>query len=151
VGATRAVLLRPGAISRGEMEAALGTLPGTMPGTRLGCIANAGDPETGSHPAPGMHPRHYSPRTTLYLTTDGKLPDLGAGIFLQHEHPPNRSGVTIRQMPRSAADYAAALYGTLHCADEENYDWIAVDTPPSTPEWEAVHDRLRRAATEERT
>ena len=50
-------------------------------------------------------------------------------------------------MPQSAAEYAAALYDVLHLADTGNYNWIAVDIPPSTPEWEAVHDRLRRAAS----
>ncbi len=49
--------------------------------------------------------------------------------------------------PQSAANYAAALYEVLHQADAENCNWIAVDLPPNTPEWEAVHDRLRRAAS----
>jgi len=50
-------------------------------------------------------------------------------------------------MPAAAADYAAALYEVLHQADAGNYNWIAVDVPPSTPEWEAIQDRLKRAAT----
>jgi L-threonylcarbamoyladenylate synthase len=49
-------------------------------------------------------------------------------------------------MPLSAQEYAAALYGKLHEADLAAVDWIAVDIPPDTPEWEAVLDRLRRAA-----
>ena len=53
------------------------------------------------------------------------------------------------QMPTAAADYAAALYEKLHEADTANVDWIAVDLPPNTPEWEAVQDRLRRAASNE--
>jgi hypothetical protein len=55
--------------------------------------------------------------------------------------------ITIHQMPQSAADYAAVLYEVLHQADAGNYDWIAVDLAPSAPEWEAIHDRLKRAAT----
>jgi L-threonylcarbamoyladenylate synthase len=50
-------------------------------------------------------------------------------------------------MPHSAADYAAALYEVLHQADTGNYNWIALDLPPMTPEWEAIHDRLERAAS----
>jgi L-threonylcarbamoyladenylate synthase len=49
-------------------------------------------------------------------------------------------------MPQSAPDYAAALYQALHQADAANAYWIAVDQPPSTPEWEAIQDRLKRAA-----
>jgi L-threonylcarbamoyladenylate synthase len=141
----RPVLLRPGGISRGELEAVVGP------------IASAYEVPAGTHPAPGMHPRHYSPRTPLYLATNGKLPELGEGqrqdqrrgLYLQHLHPPNCANlsVTIQQMPHSASDYAAALYQALHQADAGNYNWIAIDLPPTTPEWEAIHDRLKRAAT----
>ena len=129
------ILLRPGGISRLQIEAVVGP------------ITVAADPAAGAHPAPGMHPRHYSPRTCLLLVTAGKLPEQGRGIYLQHLHPPNRTDVAVHQMPHSAADYAAALYHQLHEADVGNYDWIAVDLPPNTPDWEAVHDRLRRAAS----
>jgi L-threonylcarbamoyladenylate synthase len=50
-------------------------------------------------------------------------------------------------MPSTAAEYAAALYNKLHQADAAGYEWIAVDLPPETPEWEALYDRLRRAAS----
>jgi L-threonylcarbamoyladenylate synthase len=131
------ILYRPGGISRTELEAVVGP------------IASAQEVATETHPAPGMHPRHYSPRTTLYLTANGKVPDQGHGIYLRHQHPPSRADVAVHQMPQSAAGYAAALYEVLHQADAGNYNWIAVDLPPSTPEWEAIHDRLKRAATSE--
>jgi len=135
------ILLRPGGISRPALEAIIGP------------IASAPEPQAGSHPSPGLHPRHYSPRTALYLAPNGKLPDQGQeqgqgqGIYLQHRHPPSRTNLTIRQMPESPADYAAVLYDVLHQADAGNYHWIAVDLPPSAPEWEAIHDRLRRAGS----
>ena len=129
------ILLRPGGISRLQIEAVIGPLTA------------AADPAVGAHPGPGMHPRHYSPHTSLLLVTAGRLPEQGHGIYLQHLHPPNRPDVPIRQMPHSATDYAAILYHQLHEADAGNYDWIAVDLPPDTPDWDAVHDRLRRAAS----
>ena len=132
----RPVLLRPGGISRAELESV------------IGAIASADSPAGGAHPAPGMHARHYSPRTPLFLVSNGELPEGGRGIYLQHSRPPHREGVEVRQMPRSALDYAARLYGALHEADDANADWIAVDLPPDTPEWEAVYDRLRRAAAQ---
>jgi L-threonylcarbamoyladenylate synthase len=128
-------LLRPGGISRQELEALIGP------------VASAQEVTTGSHPAPGMHPRHYSPRTTLYLVTNGKVPDQGHGIYLQHTQPATRQNIVTLQMPATAAAYAAALYEKLHQADAATLDWIAIDLPPTTPEWEAVQDRLRRAAT----
>ena len=130
----RPVLLRPGGISRAQLELLVGS------------IDSAEAPTGGAHPAPGMHARHYSPRTRLFLVSNGDLPAQGRGIYLQHIRPPCHAGVEVHQMPHSAGDYAARIYSALHEADNANADWIAVDLPPSTPEWEAVHDRLRRAA-----
>ena len=129
------VLLRPGAISRPQLEA------------EIGPVAIATEVNESAHPSPGMHPRHYSPRTRLILVENGKVPEQGKGIYLQHNHPPNRSDITTIKMPATAAAYAATLYETLHQADANNYDWIAVDPPPTISEWEAIHDRLRRASS----
>jgi L-threonylcarbamoyladenylate synthase len=128
------VLLRPGIIPRALLEHFIGP------------ITTMQEVPTGAHPSPGMHARHYSPRTSLFVVANGKLPEKGRGIYLQHTRLPNRADIKTVQMPTAAAGYAAALYEKLHEADEGNFDWIAVDVPPSTPEWEAVLDRLRRAA-----
>jgi L-threonylcarbamoyladenylate synthase len=127
------VLLRPGGISRTEIE------------TVIGPVTTAGGVSSAAHPSPGMHPRHYSPRTRLLLVKNGQVPDQGTGIYLQYKHPPGRAGIAVVQMPSAAAEYAAALYDKLHGADAGGYDWIAVDAPPETPDWEAIHDRLGRA------
>jgi len=120
------LLLRPGMITREEIEAVIGPVePRTS--------APAGQ----AHPAPGMHPRHYSPRTPLLLVRGRALPAQGRGIYLRHGG----------NMPAGPRDYAAALYATLHRCDEEGYDWIAVEEPPDLPEWDAIRDRLRRAAS----
>lgn len=129
------ILLRPGGISRQQLEAVIGP------------IATATDAPAGAHPSPGMHARHYSPRTSLLLVTNGEVPEHGNGIYLQHQHLPTRDDIAVIEMPPSAADYAAALYDTLHRADRTDRDWIAIDLPPNTPDWEAVQDRLRRAAS----
>jgi L-threonylcarbamoyladenylate synthase len=129
------VLLRPGGISRAEIEAVIGP------------VTIAGDVSSAAHPSPGMHPRHYSPHTHLLLVEDGRVLEQGKGIYLQYKHPPVRSGIAVVQMPSAAAEYAAVLYDKLHGADAAGYDWIAVDAPPETPDWEAVRDRLYRAAS----
>ncbi len=120
------LLLRPGMITREEIEAVIGPV-------EVRTSASAGS----AHPAPGMHARHYSPRTPLLLVRGGGLPQHGRGIYLRH-------GETMPAQPR---DYAAALYATLHRCDQEGYDWIAVEEPPDLPEWAAIRDRLRRAAS----
>jgi|SRR5579863_1057239 len=117
-------LLRPGMISLGELEAT--------------------PPPDAAHPAPGMHPRHYSPRTRLLLVAHPRdLPDrCGAYVWRK------KSGLAAcsTRMPEGPAEYAARLYAVLHKLDQEGWPWIAVEAPPDTPAWAAIRDRLRRAA-----
>ncbi|HZP24955.1 MAG TPA: L-threonylcarbamoyladenylate synthase [Terriglobales bacterium] len=129
------MLLRPGGISRQQIEAVIGP------------VAQLNEAPAAAHPAPGLHPRHYSPRTRLLLVRNGELPRTGTGAYLELKHPPIGAVRELVQMAADAAAYAERLYSTLHRLDALGYDWIAVDTPPDTPEWEAVRDRLRRAAS----
>jgi L-threonylcarbamoyladenylate synthase len=118
-------LLRPGMISLGELES---------------CRVQ---PEE-AHPAPGMHPRHYCPRTRLLLVDHPRnLPDR-CGAYLWRK----KSGLTARsvRMPEKPDQYAARLYATLHELDQEGWPWIGVEAPPDTAAWAAIRDRLKRAA-----
>jgi L-threonylcarbamoyladenylate synthase len=130
------VLLRPGGISRQRIEELIGR------------VASAHQTSTGAHPSPGMHPRHYSPRTQLLLVQGGEVPRQGEGAYLQFKHSPHHTVHEVIAMPGDAAEYAARLYSVLHTLDARSYDWIAVETPGPGVEWEAVIDRLRRAASE---
>ena len=118
-------LLRPGMISLGELESV---------------AAQAGL----AHPAPGMHPRHYSPHTPLLLVDGPKSLPGRTGAYLWRK----KSGLVCRSihMPAAPQEFAARLYAILHELDQENLPWIAVELPPDTPDWAAIHDRLRRAA-----
>ncbi|MFZ1137162.1 MAG: Sua5 family C-terminal domain-containing protein, partial [Candidatus Korobacteraceae bacterium] len=101
----------------------------------------------GAHPSPGMHPRHYSPLTPLFLVRDGHVPTQGSGAYLQFRRQLHERVSEVIVMPGTAAEYATRLYSVLHALDARGYDWIAVDTPGPGAEWEAVLDRLRRAAS----
>jgi L-threonylcarbamoyladenylate synthase len=129
--ATReAVLLRPGMIAQADLEALIG------PVRRVANIAAT------AHPSPGLHARHYSPRTPLLLIADGSLPQHGRGAYLWIRRPaPCARSI---QMPADAASYARELYATLHELDGEHLDWIAAERPP--PDWTAILDRLERAS-----
>ncbi len=66
-----AVLLRPGMVSRAQIEDVIGPVEVMRwPG------------EEAAHPSPGMHARHYSPRTPLALVSRGRLPAGGRGAYL---------------------------------------------------------------------
>jgi L-threonylcarbamoyladenylate synthase len=116
-------LLRPGVIPLPEIEALIGP------------VKVVGSME-GAHASPGMHERHYRPRTPLVLIAPGDPLPPGRGAAL-------RIGV---EMPAGAREYAAALYETLHRLDAEGWDWIAVERPPERPEWAGVLDRLQRSS-----
>ena len=121
------LLLRPGMISRTDIERLIG------PVEMAGEIA-------GPHPSPGMHARHYAPRTRLVLGP----PPAGRGAYLWIAAP--ATAARELRMPADAGAYAARLYAILHELDEQGWEWIAVEMPPDTPEWAGVRDRLRRAA-----
>ena len=115
-----AILLRPGMISQAEIEEV------------IGAVRVERDVTGSAHPSPGMHARHYSPKTPLILVRPGQPPSGGRGVRLQ--------------MPTDPGQYAAVLYERLHQADSENWDWIEIELPPDDPAWAAIRDRLERAA-----
>jgi L-threonylcarbamoyladenylate synthase len=115
-----AILLRPGMVTQQEIEAVIG------PVRVLKRVAE------GAHSSPGLHARHYSPKTPLLLIEPGQVPTSGRGIFLQ--------------MPTDPRECAAVLYERLHEADAQGFDWIAIEQPPRTEEWSAICDRLERAS-----
>jgi L-threonylcarbamoyladenylate synthase len=126
------LLLRPGMITREQLEEWIGP---------VGVVEKV----EGAHPSPGMHERHYSPVTPLYLVeTAGELPREGRGAYLFLTQPSKHAKPV--PMPHGAAEYATILYETLHQYDSGRYDWIAVERPPGTGEWSGVLDRLERAS-----
>ena len=118
-------ILRPGAISRADIQARIGQPLGMTPpiGVR----------------APGMYRRHYAPTTPLVLAHEVKDDEAGL-VFGEPENP--------RQikMPREAKAYAVLMYGALRRLDMMKVGRIVVQEPPALPEWEAVLDRLRKAS-----
>jgi L-threonylcarbamoyladenylate synthase len=128
-----AVLLRPGMVSQAQIEELIGP------------VQIAREATGPAHASPGLHARHYSPRTRLMLVDRGQLPSSGRGAYLWIEHPSDAAQVI--RMPNDPSAYASQLYQVLHQADAQGWDWIAVEKPPDDPAWDAIRDRLLRAAT----
>jgi L-threonylcarbamoyladenylate synthase len=143
------VLLRPGGISAHEIERIVGPLATPPP------PSSADAPR----PAPGMVERHYAPRATLYLAPAGQLEaayrrisesvgdDSLIGVVSLDAPPFATAGTVTRVMPGDPAAYARALYATLHELDDQRCKAILVERVPDSVDWDAVRDRLRRAAT----
>ncbi len=55
---------------------------------------------------------------------------------------------SIRQhaMPAQAEQFGHDLYTVLHSLDQAGYDYLLLESPPTTRAWLAVNDRLQRAA-----
>ena len=138
------VLLRPGALTREQLEAACG-----QP------LREPGDLQDPAPRASGTLESHYAPNARVRLmdarSLQMALDVLGAeaaGIatysraILQ-----TRSGQVLRRrMPDDAQETARQLFAVLREFDAQGVRLIWVETPPESPEWEGVHDRLKRAA-----
>jgi L-threonylcarbamoyladenylate synthase len=135
------VLLRPGVLTRAQIEAAAGEA--------------LADPHGPVPRAPGTLEAHYAPRAKLRLMTAAQLhtalqllgtAPLRLAVYSRPLPAGTGSGVVHRVMPERAADAAHQLFSVLREFDAEGAQLIWVEEPPSTPEWEGVRDRLRRAA-----
>jgi len=154
------VLLRPGRLTRAEIEAV------------------AGEPVRWSRPeapdpraprAPGTLASHYAPRARVRLMGDEQIeaglqvlePELVAAALRDPTRAPkvavySRSlwarrapskGVVHRSMPGDAATAAHDLFADLRELDGLGVELIWVESPPDDAAWDGVRDRLSRAAT----
>lgn len=149
-------ILRPGAISRAQIEAVIGAESPVPPGAATPRVS-------------GSLASHYAPRTPVRAVEVAQVAEAGDAAreaALLAAAPDARAlGVIALATPRAGAAavrdarrvewrtlptdptaYAREIYARLRELDELNLDAIVLELPPDTPAWEAVRDRLRRAA-----
>jgi L-threonylcarbamoyladenylate synthase len=131
------VLLRPGGVPREAIEAALGE--------------KLLERDARAPRASGTLAAHYAPRTTLVLVEPGDLLEeleLPANIaVLAMREPQGDVRVTSWiTAPSDPVRYGHDLYANLRTLDASGAKRIVVEAPPLLPAWEAVNDRLMRAA-----
>lgn len=128
-------ILRPGMISKEQIERVIGS--------------SVEQAEKTSPRASGSRPSHYAPNTKTTLLKTKELENFILRAtqriillsFDMHDEWPCKTFV----MPKDPAAYAHIIYQTLHDADQKNFELIVIETPPTTPEWSAILDRLTRA------
>lgn len=105
---------------------------------------------------PGQHLLHYSPKTPLKLFDDlASLLDYqqnssqACAALLIDDNPPLNLGFDCIFLPQKTAEVAEHLYEALHRLDALKMTQLLVLAPPSTPEWLAILDRLKRAERDE--
>src|SRR6218665_2766039 len=142
------VLLRPGSITRAQIAAACGIAP--LSRAELPAL----DPR-----APGTLAAHYAPRAKVRLMDARALQtslDLWAAtapaatapmaVYARSALRMPAPGPILRRMPDDASATAQQLFAVLRSVDDAGVPLIWIETPPATPDWEGVRDRLQRAA-----
>lgn len=130
LSATHAALLRPGAVTRGELEEITGPL------------AAPGD---GPLKSPGRLFSHYAPTLPLRLdATDARSDEAFLAFGLTE---PEGAAKTLNLSVRGdLVEAAANLFAYLRRLDRPGFSAIAVSPIPAEGLGEAINDRLRRAA-----
>ncbi|HSI50102.1 MAG TPA: L-threonylcarbamoyladenylate synthase [Ideonella sp.] len=141
---SRPVLLRPGRLTRAELEAVLGE--------------PLQDRDAAAPRAPGTLEAHYAPRAKVRLMDAAQLQAalqvLGDGepgakplaaVYSRTVRPASRR-MPYRAMPQDAAAAAHELFAALRALDALGVPLIWIETPPADAAWEGVRDRLQRAA-----
>jgi len=101
--------------------------------------------------APGQHMLHYSPKTPIKLFQSREAlinfvqnsKKSCAALLIGKGVMPNCKHVIL---PKQAAKAAEKLYSALHTMDAFNVEQLLVETPTNAPAWQAILDRLTRAA-----
>ncbi len=134
-------LLRPGPISRMDLEGVVGRVK----------VEEESVADDTARLSPGMSARHYAPSARLIIVPKERL----ANALLSAEAPVGafllggavlNPKATLVQMPAHPVAYGATLYTELHRMDDAGVKTIIVEEPPKEAGWEAVWDRLRRAS-----
>ncbi len=135
-------LLRPGAVTAGQLRTVVGEL---LQGSNLE-----------SPRVPGSTPSHYAPTTPMMIVQAGEidaqasaLSEGGRRIAVLAQRLPLRSHkyVTWVNAGRRPDQYAHDLYANLRTLDKAGCHQILVQDVPQDERWDAIRDRLTRAAS----
>ena len=136
-------LLRPGAVTASQLRQVVGDAL-TGPGLEAPRV-------------PGSTPSHYAPETPMKLVPSGEIDARAA----EESRNGRRIAVLAQRLPLKAHEYvtwinagkrpqpyAHDLYANLRALDSSGCEQILVQDVPAEERWEAVRDRLMRAASD---
>jgi len=134
--------------------------PGSLTLTQLRTVVpdlQAG-PDNGAPRVPGSDAKHYAPRTSLSIVASRTLEDVVGQLTENREkiavlamRPPRVANkyMTWINAGRRADVYGRELYVNLRTLDKSGAKEILVEEVPAGEAWDAVRDRLHRAASAE--
>jgi L-threonylcarbamoyladenylate synthase len=147
-------VLRPGMIHAESLAAVVENIQQPTPINREQA-SNSQQPKLKS---PGLLKKHYSPKARLLVLSWRDDADLNAQLstlnpqlanchVIAHTHIPSAEHFArVSVIPHAAKAFARAIYAELHRCDAAGAGLIVVETPPESPEWSGIADRLRRAS-----
>ena len=136
-------LLRPGGLHADEIEAVIGPLQ------------RAGSVDAGPRASPGMLSRHYAPDAHAILVAandiDSAVEELPrdarvGGLFRGATRPNDRRIKTWETLGDDPTGFAQGLYAALHRIESARVTHVLLEKLPVEGAWEAVADRMMRAA-----
>ncbi len=130
--------------------------PGAIPGSAIADVL--GEPVGAAGPAapraPGSLAAHYAPGTPIELLDGREIPARvaslrarGLRLAVWSREPVLANAVEWLAAPTDPQDYGRALYDSLRKLDRLGVDRLLIETVPPGEAWDAVRDRLGRAAT----
>jgi L-threonylcarbamoyladenylate synthase len=134
-------LLRPGSITLAQLRGVVGEV--------------AVGADMTSPRVPGSTAAHYAPGTPLTIVPPGELDALaerlsggGQRIAVLAQRPPMKTYETVTWINagKRAANFGHDLYANLRALDKAGCARILVQEVPSDERWDAVRDRIARAA-----
>jgi L-threonylcarbamoyladenylate synthase len=137
-------MLRPGFITLTQLRAVVPEVQGRA--------------EAESPRVPGSDVKHYAPSTPLSIVNSRTLEEVVSQLTSEHERvavlamrPPRVANkfMTWINAGRRADVYARELYVNLRALDKSGASEILVEEVPAGEAWDAVRDRLHRAASAE--
>lgn len=141
VSGTEIRILRPGMISSAQIEAVL--------------HQHLSSQKKDIPRVSGSLESHYAPVTKVILIDTAKMTvylrslsqeNFPVAVMHRQEVSADSKGIFYYKMPMNACDYAHDLYQTLRDLDKKNFKQIIIENVPTSSEWDAIRDRLQRAA-----
>ena len=135
-------LLRPGGVTRAEIESVIGKLPPEAPEAEAAAAGKIKKPRS-----PGLAGRHYAPSVPLRLNSVASPFRADEALLAFGANPPPGYKTTLNlSAAGDLAEAAANLFAMLRKLDAGGAGGIAVMPIPGDGLGEAINDRLRRAA-----
>lgn len=133
----KAVILRPGPLTENDINAV--TEIASQQNIKLKTRVS------------GSLDMHYAPRTPVYIMPWEEFPamfmqNLKCAVISLHQPLAHHKTLAWIKMPSDPMLYAQKLYATLRELDAANAQSILIEKLPEEISWQAINDRLRRAA-----